>query len=484
MEQLTPEAIGQALNDWGAYVKQARDSFTGKATDDEVRDYAKDTNQKIREVPTVTEGKATTIRDGKFVVQSVPSAPVSEDMNPDNAAPAAAPSGVGRASVPRMDGGTSTPAKTPDVEVSGPSNRPTKPVAKKPAPAKPAKKSVPRNAIVDGVDKPTPKKPAPAKPAPKPVPRGAIVDGVGKPSAKPAPKSPGKKITGYEVLPGSPNMARPIYGDDKSKPKTSPIPWPDKPKTSPIPWPKKPTPKPTPKPAPPKPKPKPAPKPAPKPEPEKPEIEEPTTPPVNPEEPVTPTPEEPTGPTNPETPEEPTTPEEPETPSEEPKKPAPPKKKPAPKPTPKKPEPKPQPPKKIPPGAIVDGLDDPKKAPPGAFVDGLDPKPSGPGKKIIGYEPLPGAPNMARPIYGDDKPAASKESDVEVSGPSNRPTKPAPKKAPDVEVSGPSNRPTKPKPKPAPKKPAAPKPVPRNAIVDGVAPKRGKAGTRKRIVEG
>ena len=91
MEPITPQDLGQALDNWGAYVQEARDSFTGKTTDAEVRQYAKETNQRIREVPTVTEGKATSIKDGKFVVESVPAPAVTDDANPDNAPAAAAP---------------------------------------------------------------------------------------------------------------------------------------------------------------------------------------------------------------------------------------------------------------------------------------------------------------------------------------------------------------------------------------------------------
>jgi len=85
MEPITSQDLGQMLGDWDTYVQEARDSFTGKATDDEVRQYAKDTNQKIREVPTVVEGKATSIKDGKFVVESIPDPVITDDANPDNA---------------------------------------------------------------------------------------------------------------------------------------------------------------------------------------------------------------------------------------------------------------------------------------------------------------------------------------------------------------------------------------------------------------
>ena len=86
MEPITPQDLGQVLGDWDTYVQEARDSFTGKATDAEVRQYAKDTNQKVREVPTVVEGKATSIKDGKFVVESIPDPVITDDANPDNAA--------------------------------------------------------------------------------------------------------------------------------------------------------------------------------------------------------------------------------------------------------------------------------------------------------------------------------------------------------------------------------------------------------------
>jgi hypothetical protein len=513
MEQLTPEAIGQALNDWGSYVKQARDSFTGKATDDEVRDYAKDTGQKIREVPTVTEGKATTLRDGKFVVQSVPSAPVSEDMNPDNA-PAAAPSaapagGVGRASVPRMSGGpapTPQPAR-PQQDPLPPKTMPAKPSTKpapKPktlpakAPAKPAApKAVPKNAIVDGLDKPKtgtspiawPKPKAPAKPAPKPktAPRGAIVDGLDKPKPKPkttpipwpkgAPKNPAPKPK--PVPPGA-------FVDGLDDPK----------KTSPIPWPKKPAPKPIPKP-----KPKPAPKPAPKPEPEAPEVEEPTTPPVNPEEPTTPTPEEPTTPTEPT---DPTTPTEPETPTEptdpttptepteptEPTAPAAPAK---PKPKPK-PSPKPQPPKK--PAAPKP----PKKIPPGAIVDGLDPKPKPkPGPDAVergtntdgGGAPKKSAPRGAI-VDGLDKPkpgpdAVERGTNTDGGGAPKPKPAPKPKTAPKGAIVDGLDRPrggTTPIPFPKPAAKPKPKTAPRNAQLSAGSVQRGKAGARKRATGG
>ena len=592
MKQLSPADISQALNDWGSYVEEARASFTGKATDNEVRQYAKDTGQKIREVPTVTEGKATTLRDGKFVVESVPSAPVSEDMNPDNApaaAPAAAPANrVGRASVPRMEGGDSAPApSTTDTvrrmpakpgEGKGVKTLPAEPGKKamprtmpatKPAPAKKAPRNVapeqtprkptPRNVPNAGKnpdrlsptprsvpnagknpDRLTPSKPpvrsvpnagknpdriTPSKPRtpgkdavergtnskgtnfvkPKPVPRGAAPEQQprvpGKPSPSDigrinkslpsgAPKNGGKKIIGYEPLPGSPNMARPIYGDDK--PTKTPIPWPkpapDVEVSGPSNRPEKPKPKPeAPKPAPKKPAPKPTPKP--KPEPEKPKPEEPETP-VTPEEPTEPpvTPEEPeTPPTEPETPEEPTTPEEPVEPPvtpeepkpEEPKKPAPPKKKPAPpkdnKPAPKKPAP-------------------PKKAPHGALPMPETDRNPGPkkGGDIVGYEPLPGSPNMAKPIYGDltksiKNPSTGKTTPIQVSpgpdavergtntkGTNFKNTKPdAVERGTNTKGGGKPNlgpRPTVGK--------RAPEQAPR------VPTKRGKAGTRKRTNPG
>ncbi len=100
---MDPAGLKSVLNDWDGYVAEQRASFK-PLTDKQVRQYAKDTNQKVREVGSETRtplpgqkngptGNVTTVKDGKLVTQSGP-APRSSGSTGKSAPTApAAPAG-------------------------------------------------------------------------------------------------------------------------------------------------------------------------------------------------------------------------------------------------------------------------------------------------------------------------------------------------------------------------------------------------------
>ena len=104
---MTPGDLKNVLNDWDGYVAEQRASFK-PLTDKQVRQYAKDTNQKVREVGSETRtplpnqkggaaGTVTTVKDGKLTSQpapaTAPSRPKSGPQPKSATAPARPKSG-------------------------------------------------------------------------------------------------------------------------------------------------------------------------------------------------------------------------------------------------------------------------------------------------------------------------------------------------------------------------------------------------------
>jgi len=208
MAPMTSGDLQNVLNDWDGYVAAQRASFK-PLTDTQVRQYAKDTNQKVREVGSETRtplpGQSnnapkgiTTVKDGKLVTQSAP-APAPTPAATDTSAPAdtSAPSGP----TFRAQGVGKPRAYKPDDNLlpgSPNMSRVTPGNGAAPTPVKP-----PTGGAKTGID---------------------VLDGIGKlfggkkNSAPASPNPSGRKVTGYEMLPGSPNMAKPIYADQKPGP--------------------------------------------------------------------------------------------------------------------------------------------------------------------------------------------------------------------------------------------------------------------------
>lgn len=67
---MTQQDMQGLLNDWPSYVQSQREAFKPLSEGD-VRQYAKDTNQKIREVPETTRTPISTFKDGKIVQQNI-----------------------------------------------------------------------------------------------------------------------------------------------------------------------------------------------------------------------------------------------------------------------------------------------------------------------------------------------------------------------------------------------------------------------------